>query len=771
MFTIAVGKRAGSRIWKNQQINWDDFVKRLTEYTRTKETLKEFLQCSKEDQTAIKDVGGYVGGYLRNGRRSLLNVVYRQILTLDIDFATIDFWENFTLWYDFAAVLHSTHKHREEVPRLRLIIPLDREATSAEYEAVGRYIAGSLGIELFDNTTFDPNRLMFWPSVPVDQDYYFKEQKGSFLSVDEVLSYYPDWKDVSLWPTSKKLRDLVNGQLVKQEDPELKKGIIGAFCRTYTIQEAIHEYLQDEYQETLSGRFTYLKGSTSGGLIIYDDKFAYSHHGTDPTSGKLCNAFDLVRIHKFGDTKESKKQTEELLIADPQVKHTLAKERFESANAAFENVDLVIDWAKDLEVDAKGKYLSTATNINLILQNDPNLKGKFKYNEFDNKIYLNSKVPWRQIQKCETVRDVDYSGVRNYIETVYGITGNLKIDDSLAIEIEKNKFHPVKEYLSSLSWDGVKRIDKLLVEYFGCEDNLYTRESIRKTLVGAVSRIFEPGCKFDLVLVLAGYKEGTGKSTFIRKLGKDWFSDTFTTVHGKESFEQIQGVWLMEIAELAGFRKSDIESVKHYITKQSDAFRLAFKRTTETFPRQVIFVGTTNDRNFLKSNGNNRRFMPVDVREEKATKNSLTNALDKEVDQIWAEAVFLYQMGETLYLSAEANRIANKERADHSEHDERSGLIESYLERKLPKDWDQMDFYERRLFINNDKAEGEIERQIVCIAEIWCECLQKNREDMDKYKTRDINEIMRSLPGWEIVNSTKNFKIYGKQKFYKRCNI
>jgi hypothetical protein len=297
---LAVGLSRLTKRWKNQQWLWSELIERLSQATKTPETYKEYMSASKEDQAGIKDVGGYVGGYLRNGKRSPSTVVHRQVMTLDIDFAHLDFWDDYTMIFDNAAVIHSTHKHHEKSPRFRLIMPLSRECTPDEYVAVSRRLAGDLGIGLFDNTTFEPNRLMYWPSTPTDIDYYFKTQDGPWLDVDEVLDSYIDWTDSSLWPMSETQLDRVRTAVKKQEDPETKRGPIGVFCRTYDIEEAIAAFLPDEYVAAGTGRYTYTKGSTSGGLIIYDDKFAFSHHGTDPCGGKLCNAFDLVRVHRFG---------------------------------------------------------------------------------------------------------------------------------------------------------------------------------------------------------------------------------------------------------------------------------------------------------------------------------------------------------------------------------------------------------------------------------------------------------------------------------------
>ncbi|MCK5640693.1 MAG: hypothetical protein KAJ19_07845, partial [Gammaproteobacteria bacterium] len=486
---LATGIGVKSRVWKNKKMQWGGLVEKLSEATKTSETYKEFNAASKEDQGKIKDVGGYVGGYLRNGRRKPENVVYRQLVTLDIDYGHGYFWDDFTMTYGNAAVLHATHSHSEEKPRYRLIIPLSREVAPDEYMAISRYIAGSLGIELFDDTTFQTHRLMFWPSVSKDVDYYFKSQDGTWADADEILASYVDWTDSSLWPVSKRKALKIKEGSEKQEDPETKKGIVGAFCRAYPVKDAIETFLGETYaQTTTEDRYTYIKGTAAAGLIVYDDKFAYSHHGTDPCGGKLCNSFDLVRIHRFGHLESTEssgtksfKEMEVFARSDKKVKSVIADEKmadikFDFADPPEEQKDL--KWMQGMEVDGRGNYISSSININLILANDSNLKKVFKQNSFDGKKYVFKNLPWRKITKPEPVKNVDYAGIRNYIESVYGISGKLKIEDSLILEFEKQSFHPIKEYLGPLEWDGKPRLDYLLVDAFGAEDNAYTREAI-----------------------------------------------------------------------------------------------------------------------------------------------------------------------------------------------------------------------------------------------------------------------------------------------------
>lgn len=803
---IALGHAYNSKVWKNKKMLWSDFLKKIAEPVRTSETFKEFISASKAEQHKIKDVGGYVAGYLRGGKRLLSSVVHKQMLTLDIDFAHANLWDDFSMVFGNASILHATHKHCEASPRYRILMPLSREVAPEEYVACARKVAEIIGIDLFDNTTFDVNRLMFWPSVPKDVEYYMEWQDGEWLDPDYILGLYADWRDSSLWATSDLKMAEIHDATKKQEDPELKKGIVGAWCRTYGIAEAIEKFLPDVYEPSTEGRYTYMKGTTASGLIVYDDKFAYSHHGTDPCSGKLSNSFDLVRVHLFGHLdhdsqregvkSKSFEAMEAMARDDKATKKTIAKEKISSASYDFGDLDDVDDlmglskhddiededpegseedteWMADLEVDGKSNYLSSANNLNLIFANDPRLKNAFKSNLFDSKKYISHTMPWRRITKSEPIKNVDYSGVRNYIESVYGITGSLKIEDSLNLAFEKNSFHPVQQYLGSLQWDKVPRVDSLLIDLFGAQDNIYTREAIRKMLVASVARVFKAGTKHDLVLVLVGREQGTGKSSFIKRLGREWFSDTFMTVHGKEALEQIQGSWIIEMAELSGLKKAEVESIKHFISKQEDNFRPAYAKTSETFPRQCTFWGTTNSKDFLRDPSGNRRFMPIDVHDVKVTENAKMLEFlqdDDLLDQIWAEAVHLYRSNEPLYLSREAERIAVMEQRLHSETDERAGIVEQYLETPLPSKWDEMDLYDRREYLSNEdmRVKGTEIRDVVCVAEIWCECLGKDKSDLSRYNSREINDIMKGHPEWEASKSTKSFKLYGTQKYFIR---
>lgn len=780
---IAEGAHANSKNWRNKKTTWDQLALKLSQTTRTAESLEEYKKMSNGEKARIKDVGGYVGGHVKGGRRLLSNIAFRTLLTLDIDYAKADFWESFCFTFEqTAAVLHATHTHTPDNPRFRLIVPLSRQCNVDEYEAVGRKVAGILGIKQFDPSTFEPARLMYWPSTPRDLEYYFEMQEGDPLSVDDILAKYVDWTDVSEWPTSDKQERKMRSDMKKLGDPREKKGLVGLFCRKYDIHEAILTFLPEKYEQVNGSRYTYVNGTTSGGLVIYDDVFAYSHHSTDPCAMKLVNAYDLVRLHKFGELdkeEENEKlsnkamldfisESDELGEAIYAERSALAKSDFVEDEETTDEESEDLAWTNKLELLKTGEFANTARNISLILKNDKRLKGAFAYNEFDGRRYLVKSVPWRKVKGAEICKDVDYAGVRSYIETVYDIVSAAKIEDGLALIFDAKKINPVRDYLDALTWDGTPRIDTLLPEYFGGDDNIYTREAMRKMMVGAVARIYRPGVKFDLVLTLVG-EQGEGKSRFFDLLGGAWFSDTFSTVSGKESFEQIQGSWIIEIAELSGLKKADIESIKHFLTKREDRYRPAYGRTVETYLRMCVFVATTNSRDFLRDPTGNRRFMPVDVILSRANKSVHSPEFEQIVPQLWAEAKRYYENGEKLYLSAEAEKIANEERSLHTETDERRGLIDHYLDTMLPLNWEERDIYSRRAYLDGDFDEkGTYRRLTVCIAEIWCECLGREKEDMSRYNTKEINDIMRSMSGWRYVKNTKTFKNYGKQKYYVR---
>lgn len=786
---IATGSSRRELKWRNFEMPYEDFIEKLQTTTRTRESFAEYRKMPKAQRDDIKDVGGFVGGSLKNGRRKAENLANRSMITLDLDNVDItvdDLWDSITMLNDYEILLYSTHSHEPARPRLRLIIPLDRPVLPDEYQAVARKLADEIGIDMFDDTTYEPSRLMYWPSTSADGEYIFKRQEGAWLDPDEVLSQYLDWRDTSFWPESSRQGIRISTQIKKQEDPLTKKGIIGAFCRTYSITEAIDKYLNDIYTACdIPGRYTYSEGSTVGGLVIYEDKFAFSHHGTDPASGILCNAFDLVRIHKFGIMDEDAKEDtpanrmpsfvkmSELASSDQDVKLTLGSERLAEALEDFgelegEELELDVGWVAKLDLDNKGNIVNSIKNVVTILNHDPRLKGRLGFNEFSNRALIIGKLPWNS-EIGSDWKDADDSGLRLYLESTYNITQIKKIDDALKIIFDNCTFHPVRDYLKSLSWDGRARVETLLVDYLGAEDNMYTRMVTKKWVCGAVARILRPGIKFDHMLVLTG-PQGAQKSSFFRILAKDWFTDSIQDVEGNQAVEKLMNSWIVEFGELQAFSRSESNAIKRFITSQEDRTRLAFDRRSSYLKRQCVFAGTTNKSEFLKDETGNRRFWPVEIKREGRTKDVFED-LEKERDQIWAEAVFLWKNKKVnIYLTEEEEDLARIEQEAHREVNEKEGLIVKYLDTLLPESWDNMNLYERRNFLRGeDLLEGTEKRMIVCAIEIWCECFEKNRADIKKSDSLEITAILNSLDGWRVSRKDRPyFTIYGRQKAYER---
>lgn len=776
---IALGNSRKTKTWKNKSMTWSELRSRLANVTRTSETVAEFKAMSLAQQSEIKDVGGFVGGYCNNGNRS--DVRHRSVLTLDADFADAGIWEDWETLLGNAAALYSTHKHTAQKPRLRLVVPLGRDVDPDEYQAVARRVAAIIGIDKFDDTTYQPQRLMYWPSCPQDGEYVYESLDGELLDPDAILTTYHDWHDVSSWPMSSRVAEVVKTTAAKQQDPLEKGGILGAFCRAYTIHEAIAEFIP-VYQPCGDGRYTYTEGSTAAGVVTYEDKFSYSHHATDPASGQLCNAWDLVRLHRFGqfdadcqaDTRVTSRPSyqamTELATNDAKVRAQLVEDRTAEAVGDFSepvpDAEDDGDWKGLLKITGKGGIAQTIENVVIVLEHDPKLRGCLGFNEMEHQIVALRSTPWRTITESSQWIDADDAALRYYLEKIYGLSGKDRIFDAVNVVAQKNAFHPVRDYLSSCTWDGVPRVDTLLIDYLGAEDTEYTRTVTRKTLVAAVARIFRPGCKFDYMLTLRG-RQGIGKSQIIAKLGGQWFSDTFTTMQGKDSLEQVQGVWLMELGELAGMRKAEAEAIKMYISKQTDRFRPAYGRRTQEFPRQCIFIGTTNEAQFLRDSTGNRRFWVVDTPNE--PERSLWSELTPEtVKLIWGEAVDRYKHGEQLYLSREMEAVAREVQAEYEEETPQAGIIAEYLDRKLPRDWNTMDLYSRRQWLETT-AEGEVEREYVCALEIWAEALNGNPDKLDRYAIKEIHSILNHMTDWSRKgNSLKKFPLYGRQKFYRR---
>lgn len=812
---IAIAANRFSKAWENREYSWEDFLGLLKTPQRSHETLQEYLKMTRAQQDQLKDVGGFVGGTLSDTRRKKEAAVKRDLVTLDLDNlsagGTERVIEKVESW-GCAGAIYSTRKHSKNRPRLRLILPLKESCAPDEYEPLARKIAEDLQMDAMDPTTFEVTRLMFFPSCCSDSEFIFHQFEGEWIDKDKVLGRYKDWRDVREWPVHPAESGNLTQSLAKAQDPTEKEGIIGAFCRVYDIEKAMEKFLPGVYTETSDpNRYTFAGGSTFGGAIIYEDgKFLYSHHATDPCSGQLVNAFDMVRLHKFSDldrdeswdTKTmnlpSYKAMLELAWADKEASTKFHQEQTSDLSQLFppeemekpkkeEEAQPDLSWMNQLATTKKGEIKSTINNAVLIIENDQTLKGMIGFDVFSSRLCAIGPLPWddadtRKIWQMRSENgprgkakrlwtDGDDANLMNILETGYGVSGDQKIQKALLIVAMRHQFNDVADYLKSLRWDGVKRIDTALHDYLGAKDTPYTRAVFRKMMVAAVSRAIVGATKFDFMLILAG-PQGIGKSTFLNLLGGDWFCDSLSTFDGKEAAEVIQGQWIIEVGELNAMSRTETAAVKQFLSKRDDVYREAYGKHSTRFPRRCVFFGTSNDVGFLKDQTGNRRFWPVDVGEVPPTK-SIWDDLPGEVDQMWAEAVTLWRIGsEPLYLDADLEKEAKDKQEEHREVSIWEGIVHEYLDTPIPENWYDLSIEAMRLWwsdrtrhIREDK--NLVPRDRVCAAEIWVVCLNGNLTYQKRATTNEINSILRNAKGWEN-KSTVRMGPFGRQRGYTK---
>lgn len=773
---IAYGNSCQAKLWSNKTITWDALCEKLKTTIRTTDTVEEYPKMKKADKEAAKDKGGFVGGKLRDNRRKIETVACRSMLTLDVDHAEVGFIEKFTEGCSYAAVLYTTHGHTPEAPRVRILLPLTADISADKYAALARFFADEWGIDQFDECSYKPNQLMYWPTTPSNGEYICRTVEGDWLDADAYLEKHPDWKDCSLLPTSSRESTVRESAKKPQEDPLTKPGTVGVFCRAYGISAAIEKFLSDVYTPSVvEGRFDYIPGEGCAGVVIYDDKFAYSHHATDPACGKLVNAFDLVRIHRFGndDGKKSFADMCEFAMQDDAVKLLAMEEKLAQAETDFAITDT--DWMTRLHYQPRTGILENSVyNLNLILNNDPDF-ANFAFNELANRIQITGPLPWERPEGNMFWRDADTAQLKSIIDIRYLPFSSRNHDVAFTKAADDRHFHPVRDYLNSLpEWDGIERVEDLFIRYLQADDTPYVRAVTRKTFAAAVARVYVPGIKFDCVPVLDG-DQGIGKSTIVKDLvTSEYYSETLslTDMDDKSGAEKLQGFWAVEIGELAGMKKADIEKVKAFLSTCDDKYRPSYGKVVESHPRQCIIIATVNgERGYLRDITGNRRFWIIKLHQKKQKKT--WDFTPEYRAQFWAEAKEIWKSGEKLYLEGDLLEAAEEAQQSAMEVDERLGMVEEYLNAMLPDDWAEMDLFQRRNFLQGSEFgmpehKGVHRRTEVSNAEIWCECYGKSLQELKPTDSYSIAALMAQLPNWERTTSIKRQPIYGRQRLYKK---
>lgn len=832
---ISTAPSKTSARWTNQLTTLQDLTAKAYEPEVVNCTTTEYQALPKGEKDKRKDVGGFVGGHLKNGRRRKGHVLTRSLVTLDLDNLPID--------VDLAAALadtlpyawlaHTTLSHTNNNQRWRVWVWLTRDVTADEYGAVARRIAQDInpGLKWFDPSTFEPERLMYWPATLTDGDYHVEiSSQKDILNPDDFLARFDVWQDVTTWPgitPDQAQAYLDRGKLV---DPRDKPGMLGAFNKAYPITRAIETFLPEVYKPgATKDRYTYTGGTSSNGLIVYNGgHYAYSQHATDPAAdGHSHSAFDLVRIHRFGDldtdtTADTPANKRPSYVAMMDFVNNDPGAKAENAKATAAMIDEVFqpvtsedsetpgvspapadepgaaedtgdaaeagetsdkDWLLDLETKKDGGFKDTIGNFELILKHDPRFN-HIAWNAHASQLEVQDpqKLPWKQVKPGWT--DNDEARLKTEIARTYGgLYAPTKMNDALLSTASARAFHPVRDYFNNLlPWDGIERLDTLLVDTLGADDTPYVRAVTRKTFTAAHRRTFQPGCKFDHVLTLVG-PQGVGKSTIFARMAGQWFSDslTITDMKDKTGAEKLLGNLVVELSELAGMRKAEAEPVKGFISRTEDKFRPAYGRVVQTFPRQCIIVGSTNaDEGFLRDTTGNRRWWPVQVTGEGWL--GKPHDLDQHtIDQLWAEARARDLAGEDLFLTGDVLEAAEHIQAESVEADDRIGIVQEYLDKVLPPNWDGLSLNVRRVWLEDGTLPDHLrevgmwdhtkQRTTVSKIEIWSECFGRDPDAMRKIDSHEITAIMQQIEGWEDSGRRARLPLYGQQRVFKKVQF
>jgi hypothetical protein len=798
--TLTTAPSSKALSWRPEAISWSAVVQRLAIPQRSTDTQAAEQRMTTAERSKRKDVGGFVGGAFKGERRRKADVTGRDLITLDMDALPADGVAAVTAQLEAlgcAWVIYSTRSHRPEKPRIRVILPLAATAQPDEYEPIARKIAQWLGIQWCDPTTFQAERMMYWPSASADGEYLYQHHDGPLLDGQKILANYDNWRDIRSWPRVPGTGDTPRISQSKKTDPATKTGVVGAFCREYPITDAIKAFLPDTYAPVEGDpyRYTYTGGSTTGGAIVYDDdKYLCSHHATDPVGDRGVCAFDLVRIHRFGQEDESilpdtpinrlpsYQKMAELAMGIQAVKSAVWREQDARTRQDFEIPDDSTgdpEWMGRLKRTERG-IANTSENALILLTYDPVIAGRLKKDSFSGAVYGQAPMPWVHRQdQTEIFRwtEDDMSCLRIYRQLRAGIKGKDIIEDAFRAYTAGSAFNPIKDYITATPWDGVKRLDTLLIDYLGARDTPYVRRVTRMMLVASVARaLSDRAVKFDTMCVLTGH-QGAGKSTFIRKRAiHDLYTDGVTDFDGKNAAEIIQGKLFIEIAELSALYKSDINRVKTFLSQEADDYRAAYGRVVEHRPRRCVFWGTSNDYEYLNDPTGNRRFLPIDVMEQAPTKD-LWEQLDAEKPQIWAEAYRRWQLGEPLYLTGKEAQEASKQQETHNTPSARDGVILDFLDKPVPANWLEMDLAARRMFWAGGgkpeiTPEGDTEelvrRDRVCAQEVFQEAFGGDLKHMRQADTREINRVIRSSGEWKNAYTGMSFGYCGRGRGFAR---
>jgi hypothetical protein len=668
------------------------------------ETFAEYMALEKTQQNERKGVhGGFMGGTLSGPRRKAGNVTGRDIITLDFDNipdggtrSVLQRIEGLDVNY----FVHSTRKHCEDKPRLRVLLPFDRTVSADEYRPCALKAAEFIDpdLRMVDPSTFEVSRLMYWPTCCSDIPYIWRSNScHPFISADGLLEMYTDWRDVTQWPTPPGTPTPARLK-AKQKDPETKTNVVGAFCRTYDIPRAIDEFLSEAYEpvDNIPDRYTYRLGSTTGGAVVYDDgKFLYSHHATDPCSGQLVNAFDLVRLHRFGELDDAddvkagtkgnrlpsyiamEKYAKEL----PEVTARITDERGAKAKQDFEGVGNVkgTDNGKgandgkgtdDGKVKADPSFMGSLADkvlsLNIMRETLDALGISTKLNIINHRAYISGAPKKWSLENTENNLPVYLRDF--YIACQVKGAGKNDICDRLDVITDECRYNPVQEAMSSANWDGVDRIRYVTRDILLTTDPfdaLLIKKWFWQTMSMALNDERQP-YGGDGALVLQG-GQGIGKTSFFREICV--WPDLFTggkliDIRDKDSIIQATENWICELGEMERMTRKDDKTLKAMITNEVDVYRTPYARKAVRRVRRTSFCGTVNPGVYLVDETGNRRYWTVKA--ENINLAALRAMPEQDKLQLWAQAYTLYlQDPQGFRLTPEEKRELDRRNLGH----------------------------------------------------------------------------------------------------------
>ena len=399
-----------------------------------------------------------------------------------------------------------------------------------------------------------------------------------------------------------------------------------------------------------------------------------------------------------------------------------------------------------LKRNKKKEVCQTIDNCLMVLRNDPVLQNAIRQNILTDRQDIVKDVGW--VRSSTTITDTDYQYIMHYMEHNYGLSVEKKIQAAVKIIANENQFHPIRDYLSALRWDGKERLPYALSKYLGAEPCAYTTEVLKVFMLGAVSRVFQPGIKFDYMLCLAG-GQGAGKSTFFRFLAlkDEWFTDDLKHIDKDDVYLQMQGHWIIEMSEmLATANAKSIEEIKSFISRLKETYRTPYDKFPKDRPRQCVFGGTTNTLSFLPlDRTGNRRFLPVPLHREQAEIHLLADepASRAYIEQLWAEVMEIYRSGNfSMDLSPEMEAEAERLRREFMPEDPKAGMIQAFLDSYTGKH--------------------------VCTHLLYKDALKNEFSKPKDWELKEIGDIMNnSVTGWQKCKNQR-YAEYGTQRSWCR---